>query len=201
MEETIRFKLNNKETELVTDPGQILLWVLRNHFGLTGTKFGCGAGLCGACTVLIDNKPVRSCLLPVRAVAGKSVVTIEGPEQEGKLHPVRQAFIAAAKLARMTGKPVMVVWTRDEEFFYDTFHPVSVVKVNSGIDRNGKIAMWDYNVYLAGTRGADVIYDVPNLRITSHSEDREAYPVHPFGTGPWRAPNNNTNTVQSAFHS
>ena len=93
MEETIRFKLNNKETELVTDPGQILLWALRNHFGLTGTKFGCGAGFCGACTVLIDNKPVRSCLLPVRAVAGKSVVTIEGLEQEGKLHPVQQAFI------------------------------------------------------------------------------------------------------------
>lgn len=93
MEETIRFKLNNKETELVTDPNQILLWVLRNHFGLTGTKYGCGIGFCGACTVLIDNEPVRSCMIPVSDVAGKSVVTIEGLEQEGKLHPMQQAFI------------------------------------------------------------------------------------------------------------
>lgn len=93
MEETIRFKLNNKETELVTDPNQILLWVLRNHFGLTGTKYGCGVGFCGACTVLIDNEPVRSCMMPVIDVAGKSVVTIEGLDDEGKLHPVQQAFI------------------------------------------------------------------------------------------------------------
>ncbi|MFN2313438.1 MAG: (2Fe-2S)-binding protein [Bacteroidales bacterium] len=93
MEETIRFKLNNKETELVTDPNQILLWVLRNHFGLTGTKYGCGIGFCGACTVLIDNEPVRSCMTPVSDVAGKSVVTIEGLATDEKLHPVQQAFI------------------------------------------------------------------------------------------------------------
>lgn len=93
MEETIRFKLNNKETELVTDPNQILLWVLRDHFGLTGTKFGCGIGFCGACTVLIDDEPVRSCMMPVSQVAGKSVVTIEGLESDGKLHPMQQAFI------------------------------------------------------------------------------------------------------------
>jgi len=93
MEETIRFKLNNKETELVTDPNQILLWVLRNQLGLTGTKYGCGIGFCGACTVLVDNEPVRSCMIPVSDVAGKSVVTIEGLEQEGRLHPVQQAFI------------------------------------------------------------------------------------------------------------
>lgn len=93
MEETIRFKLNNKETELVTDPNQILLWVLRNHFSLTGTKYGCGIGFCGSCTVLIDNEPVRSCMIPVSDVAGKSVVTIEGLAPGEKLHPVQQAFI------------------------------------------------------------------------------------------------------------
>ena len=71
MEETIRFKLNNKETELVTDPNRILLWVLRDHFGLTGTKYGCGIGFCGSCTVLIDNEAVRSCTLAVSDVAGK----------------------------------------------------------------------------------------------------------------------------------
>jgi isoquinoline 1-oxidoreductase subunit alpha len=58
MEETIRFKLNGRDTELVTDPNQILLWVLRDHLGLTGTKFGCGIGFCGSCTVLIDGEPV-----------------------------------------------------------------------------------------------------------------------------------------------
>ena len=93
MEETIRFTLNKEEVELVTDPNQILLWVLRNHFGLTGTKYGCGIGFCGACTVLIDNEPVRSCMMPVSEVAGKSVVTIEGLEADGKLHPLQQAFI------------------------------------------------------------------------------------------------------------
>jgi isoquinoline 1-oxidoreductase len=111
----------------------------------------------------------------------------------GGKSPHRQG-VEAARLARITGRPVMVAWTRDEEFFYDTFHPASVVKVKSGIDSEGKILLWDYHVYLAGTRGADAIYDVPNQRITSYSEMRDKYPVHPFGTGAWRAPNNNTNT-------
>lgn len=93
MEETIRFTLNKKKTELVTDPNQMLLWVLRNHFGLTGTKYGCGIGFCGACTVLIDDEPVRSCMIPVSDVEGKSVVTIEGLAEGEKLHPVQQAFI------------------------------------------------------------------------------------------------------------
>jgi len=111
----------------------------------------------------------------------------------GGKSPHRQG-VEAAKLARFSGKPVMVAWTRDEEFFYDTFHPASVVKVKSGIDSDGKILLWDYHVYLAGTRGADTIYDVPNQQTTSYSEIRDNYPVHPFGTGAWRAPNNNTNT-------
>ena len=92
MEETIRFKLNNKDTELVSDPNRILLWVLRDHFVLTGTKYGCGIGFCGTCTVLIDNEAVRSCTLAVSDVAGKSVITIEGLAEDGKLHPVQQAF-------------------------------------------------------------------------------------------------------------
>jgi aerobic-type carbon monoxide dehydrogenase small subunit (CoxS/CutS family) len=93
MEETISFILNGKKTELKTDPNQTLLWVLRNHFNLTGTKFGCGTGFCGACTILIDDEPTRSCMLPVSDVAGKKVVTIEGLEKNGRLHPVQQAFI------------------------------------------------------------------------------------------------------------
>jgi aerobic-type carbon monoxide dehydrogenase small subunit (CoxS/CutS family) len=92
MEETIKFQLNGEKTEAQIDPTQTLLWVLRNHFGLTGTKFGCGMGFCGACTVLIDNEPVRSCQLSIGDVAGKSVITIEGLAVNGKLHPVQKAF-------------------------------------------------------------------------------------------------------------
>jgi nicotinate dehydrogenase subunit B len=104
-----------------------------------------------------------------------------------------QQGIEAARLAKLTGKPVMLAWTRDEEFFYDTFHPAGVVKINSGIDNTGKIQMWDYHVYFSGTRGSETIYDVPNAKTTSYSE-KNTSPVHPFGTGAWRAPNNNTNT-------
>jgi aerobic-type carbon monoxide dehydrogenase small subunit (CoxS/CutS family) len=93
MEETIKFQLNGKKTEALIDPTQTLLWVLRNHFGLTGTKFGCGMGFCGSCTVLIDNEPVRSCQLSVGDVAGKKVVTIEGLAVNGVLQPVQKAFI------------------------------------------------------------------------------------------------------------
>jgi aerobic-type carbon monoxide dehydrogenase small subunit (CoxS/CutS family) len=93
MEETIKFQLNGKKTEALIDPTQTLLWVLRNHFGLTGTKYGCGMGFCGACTVLIDNEPVRSCQLAVGDAAGKTIVTIEGMAARGKLHPVQRAFV------------------------------------------------------------------------------------------------------------
>ena len=93
MEETISFQLNGKTTEVLMDSGQTLLWVLRNHFGLTGTKFGCGIGFCGSCTVLIDNQPERSCTLSIADVSGKAVVTIEGLAKDGKLHPVQKAFV------------------------------------------------------------------------------------------------------------
>ena len=66
-----------------------------------------------------------------------------------------QQGIEAARLAKLTGKPVMLVWTRDEEFFYDTFHPAGVIRIKSGIDKSGMIQMWDYHVYFSGTRGAD----------------------------------------------
>lgn len=105
-----------------------------------------------------------------------------------------QQGIEAAKLAKLTGKPVMLVWTRDEEFFLDTFHPAGVVKIKSGFDKSGLIRFWDYNLYYSGARGADVIYDVPNFKITHYEQKNGAPDVHQFGTGAWRAPNNNTNT-------
>lgn len=93
MEETISFKLNNKKTRVTIDPNKTLLWVLRDVFELTGTKYGCGIGFCGACTVLIDNEPVRSCTIPISDVTGKNVITVEGLAKNGKLHPLQQAFI------------------------------------------------------------------------------------------------------------
>lgn len=93
MEEKIGFSLNGKKTEITTDPGQTLLWVLRNQLGLTGTKYGCGTGFCGACTVLINKEPARSCMLPVSDIAGKEVITIEGLARGSKLHPVQKAFV------------------------------------------------------------------------------------------------------------
>jgi len=93
MEETISFQLNGKKTEVLIDPNQTLLWVLRNHFELTGTKFGCGIGFCGSCTVLIDQEPARSCQMSIGDVKGKHIVTIEGLAKDGKLHPVQKAFV------------------------------------------------------------------------------------------------------------
>jgi len=93
MEETIRFELNGKRTELFLDPGQTLLWVLRYKCGLTGTKYGCGMGFCGACTVLLNGDAVRSCMLPVSDVSGKKIVTIEGLARNGNLHPLQKAFV------------------------------------------------------------------------------------------------------------
>jgi isoquinoline 1-oxidoreductase len=103
----------------------------------------------------------------------------------------RQA-IEAARLAVAAGQPVQVVWTRAEEFFYDTFDPASVVKVTSAIDGAGKITLWDYAVYAAGDRGADLFYDIPNARVqafggTSYGP-QSGSSLHPFGTGAWRAP-------------
>ena len=78
-----------------SDPDRSLLFTLRNSLDITGPKYGCGEGQCGACTVLINGRPVRSCITPLRAAAGKSITTIEGLEIDGKLHPHQEAFIHA----------------------------------------------------------------------------------------------------------
>jgi isoquinoline 1-oxidoreductase subunit alpha len=84
--------LNNQTVTVDADPDTPLLWVLRDHLGMTGTKFGCGMALCGACTVHIDGAATRSCVLPLRAVAGRSVTTIEGLSTD-RTHPVQQAWL------------------------------------------------------------------------------------------------------------
>jgi aerobic-type carbon monoxide dehydrogenase small subunit (CoxS/CutS family) len=89
----MRFRVNGKEREATTDPERPLLEVLREDLGLTGVKYGCGEGQCGACSVLLEGKRVFSCRLPVSRAEGKSVVTIEGLARGDALHPVQQAFL------------------------------------------------------------------------------------------------------------
>ncbi len=93
MERTISFTLNGKPARVTVDDERMLLWVLRGDLGLTGTKFGCGEALCGACTVIVDKEAVRSCSTPVKDIAGKHVTTIEGLSQDGRLHPIQEAFL------------------------------------------------------------------------------------------------------------
>jgi aerobic-type carbon monoxide dehydrogenase small subunit (CoxS/CutS family) len=92
MIEEIQFKLNGKPVKLMADSDRKLLWVLRTDLGLTGTKYGCGESFCGACTVLVNKEAVRSCQTSVKEIKGKEVITIEGLEVNGKLHPLQQAF-------------------------------------------------------------------------------------------------------------
>lgn len=88
----VTLRVNDEDRSFAGDPDMPLLWYLRDHAGLTGTKFGCGAGLCGACSVLVDGRLRRACTVPMQSLEGRSVVTIEGLGRRG-LHPVQQAWI------------------------------------------------------------------------------------------------------------
>lgn len=93
MERSVQFTLNGKPTTITVDPDRKLLWVLRTDLELTGTKYGCGEGYCGACTVLINGEAVRSCQTSLNEVQGKEVVTIEGLSLNDQLHPLQKAFM------------------------------------------------------------------------------------------------------------
>lgn len=109
--------------------------------------------------------------------------------------------IEAARLAKRTGRPVQVAWSRAEEFFFDTFRPAAVVKIAAGIGEDGRIRYWDYTTYFAGARGAEQFYDIPHHRTAAAPEGWRGGPgTHPFATGAWRAPGNNTNTFARESH-
>ncbi len=109
----------------------------------------------------------------------------------GKIyHP---QVLEAVKIAKLAKKPVMLVYTREEEFFQDFFRNVAVIKIRSGMKESGRMTMWDYNHYFCGSRGADTIYNVSN-RVTTEHSPKKGTPGHPLATGAWRAPHNNTNT-------
>jgi aerobic-type carbon monoxide dehydrogenase small subunit (CoxS/CutS family) len=94
MHQTTQFTLNGKPVTLEVDPERTLLWVLRADLGLTGAKFGCGEGICGACTVLVDDEAVPACQMTVGDAAGREIGTIEGLAESGALHPIQAAFVA-----------------------------------------------------------------------------------------------------------
>lgn len=115
--------------------------------------------------------------------------------------------VEAARLARAAGAPVMVAWTRAEEFFFDTYDPACVVEVRTAADESGKLTLWAYDVWAAGARSAELFYDVPDVRIRSFggrmvagTEQRIGEAFHPFAVGPWRAPGANMNVFARESH-
>ena len=113
MQRKTDFRLNGKPVSLTTDDQRTLLWVLRTDLDLTGTKYGCGEGICGACTVSVNGEATRSCQTSLKDVAGKNVVTIEGLEKDGKLDPLQLAFAdhGAFQCGFCTSGMIMNAWT------------------------------------------------------------------------------------------
>jgi isoquinoline 1-oxidoreductase len=109
--------------------------------------------------------------------------------------------VEAARLAKIVGKPVQLEWTREEEFFFDAFDPASVVKIASAMNAEGKITMWEYDVYCAGSRSTEIFYDVPDTVVRIHGSWRGAgADTHLFAVGPWRAPGANSNVFARESH-
>ena len=109
MKQEIQFTLNGEPVRLETEPDRPLLWVLRGDLAMTGTKYGCGEGFCGACAVLVDGRTRRACVQSIQDVSGKTVTTIEGLATGEKLHPVQQAFMEHDALQCGYCTPGMIV--------------------------------------------------------------------------------------------
>lgn len=138
MKEKISFILNDKPVTIETDSDRELLWVLRTDLGLTGTKYGCGEGICGACTVLIDGEAMPSCQIKIKDVAGVNVTTIEGLEKDGKLHPLQQAFIEHDALQCGFCTPGMIM------------KATGILKENPDVERNEIIEGMEDNLCRCG---------------------------------------------------
>jgi len=108
--------------------------------------------------------------------------------------------VEAARLSRATGRPVQVAWTREEEFFNDTFRPASVISIESGLDSGGRIAFWDYEVRFAGDRASGHLYDIPHHRTVAVGGFQGPPGIHPFGVGAWRAPGSSNNAFARESH-
>jgi len=126
-----RIEVNGKVHDLEVDPDTPLLWVLRDHLGLTGTKYGCGMGLCGACTVILDGAAVRACSIPLSAVSGKAVTTIEGLESR-------------------VGRVVMDAWERLEVVQCGYCQPGQVLAATALLERHSRPTDEEINTAMAG---------------------------------------------------
>ncbi len=133
MDETVQFILNGKTTKVTTESDRKLLWVLRTDLEHTGPKYGCGEGICGACTVLVEGEAIRSCQTTLKEIAGKRVTTIEGLEVDGKLHPIQKAFMEhdAFQCGYCTSGMIMTA----HAFLKDNPQP-SYADIISGMDNN-----------------------------------------------------------------
>ena len=138
MKESIRFKLNNQSVHINVDGERMLLWVLRADLEITGPKYGCGEALCGACTVLVNNEAVLSCQTPVSEVSGAEIITIEGLEKNGSLHPLQKAFIKHDALQCGFCTPGMIL------------KAYSLLSGNPGLSREEIIKEMDENLCRCG---------------------------------------------------
>ncbi len=109
-------------------------------------------------------------------------------------------IIEAARLAKLAGRPVQVAWSRQEEFFFDTFRPAAVIDIETGLDKDNKIVFWDYKIYFAGTRSSKPFYNIPHFQVLSTRGWRGGSGTHPFATGAWRGPGSNTNVFAMESH-
>jgi aerobic-type carbon monoxide dehydrogenase small subunit (CoxS/CutS family) len=133
MTETVQFTLNGKAVSFTGDADRTLLWVLRTDFALTGPKYGCGEGHCGACTVLLDDEAIPACQIRAGYVSGRSVTTIEGLSKNGELHPVQEAFIAHEALQCGFCTPGMIL--RAVGLLHKNPHPTEK-EIISGMEDN-----------------------------------------------------------------
>jgi isoquinoline 1-oxidoreductase len=111
-----------------------------------------------------------------------------------------QQAVEAARLAKLTGKPVQVAWSRQEEFFYDTFRPAAIIDITSGLNSNNEITSWDYKIYYAGSRSSRPVYNIPHFVVSSLGGWRGRPGTHPFRVGAWRGPGSNTNVFAMECH-
>lgn len=158
------------------------------------TPFGTREQLANALNIPVENVHIKQIFL--------------GGGFGGKIY--NQQAIEAAKIAKSCGKPVQLVWSRKEEFMFDRFRPAALINVTSGVDYKGKLNLWEFDIYCAGTRGTKLFYKVPNNRTRmfneknvtgdSHTNKLNNVSVHPFGTGAWRAPGNNSTTFARESH-
>jgi nicotinate dehydrogenase subunit B len=145
----------------------------------------------------VQEEVARALSLPLQKV--RIITPFVGGGFGGKNRSLQA--VEAARLAKLAGRPVQVAWSREEEFFYDTFQPAAVVKIVSGLDGSNRIALWDYSIFFGGERTSQPFYDIPHYKILSRGGwSRTAEGAHPFAVGAWRGPGSNTNTFARESH-